>query len=205
MDCKESNKSFHRARVCKSRPKHCQCPKEIDFFFGMAVGELDYVIALLYFHFQIMFCSPLKIIFMQPLIAPLQDCNYSNDRNVPVFRQMQPAFIVEMHLALHLHHTFSASLQCRELPVCWTNLEKQVQEAFDCLGLVPSLLTNVLQNGLQRWFSLGTLGRDYRSRCSQNAGIAWMGGGLTLAWIFVKDLSTCTEGPQRWSFITQKW
>ena len=23
------------------------------------------------------------------------------------------------------------------------------------------------------------------------------GGGLTLAWIFVKDLSTCTEGPQR--------
>ena len=31
------------------------------------------------------------------------------------------------------------------------------------------------------------------------------GGGLTLAWIFVKDLSTCTEGSQRWSFITQKW
>ena len=25
----------------------------------------------------------------------------------------------------------------------------------------------------------------------------WGGGGLTLAWIFVKDLSTCTEGPQR--------
>ena len=23
------------------------------------------------------------------------------------------------------------------------------------------------------------------------------GGGLTLTWIFVKDLSTCTEGPQR--------
>ena len=23
------------------------------------------------------------------------------------------------------------------------------------------------------------------------------GGGLTLVWIFVKDLSTCTEGPQR--------
>ena len=33
----------------------------------------------------------------------------------------------------------------------------------------------------------------------------WGRGGLTLAWIFVKDLSTCTEGPQRWSFITQKW
>ena len=40
---------------------------------------------------------------------------------------------------------------------------------------------------------------------SQNTGIAWMGGGLILAWIFLKDLSTCTEGPQKWSFITQKW
>ena len=137
----------------------------------MAVGEPDYMIALLYFHFQIMFCSPLKIIFMQPLIAPLQDWNYSNDRNVPVFRQMQPAFIVEMHLALHLHHTFSASLQCRELPVCWTNLEKQVQEAFDCLGLVPSLLKNVLQNGLQRWFSLGTLAEEEKTGKWRNSHI----------------------------------
>ena len=34
------------------------------------------------------------------------------------------------------------------------------------------------------------LGRGCRSRKSQNIGIAWMGGGLTLAWIFVKDLST---------------
>ena len=25
----------------------------------------------------------------------------------------------------------------------------------------------------------------------------WGGAGLTLAWIFVKDLSTCTGGPQR--------
>ena len=150
----------------------------------------------------------LKIIFMQPLIAPLQDCNYSNDRNVPVFRQMQPAFIVEMHLALHLHHTFSASLQCRELPVCWTNLEKQVQEDFDCLGLVPSLLTNVLQNGLQRWFSLGTLGRDYRSRCSQNAGIAWMGGGSDPCLDFCEGFVHMHWGPSKvinWSFITQKW
>ena len=30
-------------------------------------------------------------------------------------------------------------------------------------------------------------------------------GGLTPAWIFLKDLSTFTEGPQRWSFITKKW
>ena len=25
----------------------------------------------------------------------------------------------------------------------------------------------------------------------------WGRGGLTIAWIFVKDLSICTEGPQR--------
>ena len=42
------------------------------------------------------------------------------------------------------------------------------------------------------------LGMEFRSRNSQNTGIAGMGGeGLTLAWIFVKDLSACTEGPQR--------
>ena len=34
---------------------------------------------------------------------------------------------------------------------------------------------------------------------------AWMGGGLTPTWIFLDDLSTSTEGPQRWSFITKKW
>ena len=30
-------------------------------------------------------------------------------------------------------------------------------------------------------------------------------GGLTPAWNFLKYLSTCTEGPQRLSFITKKW
>ena len=50
---------------------------------------------------------------------------------------------------------------------------------------------------LLKWRLL-RLGRGVRNRNSQNTGIAGMrGGGLTLAWIFVKDLSTCTEGPQR--------
>ena len=31
------------------------------------------------------------------------------------------------------------------------------------------------------------------------------GGGLTPCLAFFEDLSTCTEGPQRWSFITKKW
>ena len=35
--------------------------------------------------------------------------------------------------------------------------------------------------------------------------LPWWGRGLTHTWIFLKDLSTCTEGPQRWSFITKKW
>ena len=37
------------------------------------------------------------------------------------------------------------------------------------------------------------LGRGFRVQSSQNTGIAWT-GGLTHAWIFLKDLSTCTEG-----------
>ena len=37
--------------------------------------------------------------------------------------------------------------------------------------------------------------------------LAWFRGGVkkTGKKLFLKDLSTCTEGPQRWSFITQKW
>ena len=34
---------------------------------------------------------------------------------------------------------------------------------------------------------------ECRAICSQNPDIAWM-GGLTPAWIFLKDLSTCTVG-----------
>ena len=53
---------------------------------------------------------------------------------------------------------------------------------------------------------LGELGRECYTIRSQNTGIAWMGrGDMTPAWIFLKDFSTCTEGPQRWSFITKKW
>ena len=32
-----------------------------------------------------------------------------------------------------------------------------------------------------------------------------MGGGSDLCRFFLKDLFTCTEGPQRWSLITEKW
>ena len=35
-----------------------------------------------------------------------------------------------------------------------------------------------------------------RTILSQNPGIAWMGGGLTLAWIFLKDLQCYRKGPQ---------
>ena len=33
----------------------------------------------------------------------------------------------------------------------------------------------------------------------------WGEEGLIPAWIFLKDVSTYTQGPQRWSFITKKW
>ena len=63
-----------------------------------------------------------------------------------------------------------------------------------CFQLVPNFLAPVYP-----------LGRGFGPRSSQNTGIAWIGWGQTPAWIFLKDLSTSTEGPLRWSFITKKW
>ena len=65
--------------------------------------------------------------------------------------------------------------------------------SFDQNQIIINTAYTVLQYKYSIQYKGGVLGPD---NPKMQALPEW-GGGLTLAWIFVKDLSTCTGGPQR--------
>ena len=97
------------------------------------------------------------------------------------------------------------SLSLHSLPSQKTLWLSQISRHNPCIGHHSLYLNSegIFFHFLALWIS-GEIreGLMYHSISKYNA---WMGGSLTLAWIFFKDLSTCTEGPQRWSFMTKKW
>ena len=97
------------------------------------------------------------------------------------------------------------SLSLHSLPSQKTLWLSQISRHNPCIGHHSLYLNSegIFFHFLALWIS-GEIreGLMYHSISKYNA---WMGGSLTLAWIFFRDLSTCTEGPQRWSFITKKW
>ena len=97
------------------------------------------------------------------------------------------------------------SLSLHSLPSQKTLWLSQISRHNPCIGHHSLYLNSegIFFHFLALWIS-GEIreGLMYHSISKYNA---WMGGSLTLAWIIFKDLSTCTEGPQRWSFITKKW